>query len=647
MIRRPPRSTPLYSSAASDVYKRQPGARPGPRRCRPRRPGAYGVGPRVHRMAHPQHRAGRALRPAGRPEPAGRLDRRAARVPGREGRCHPVGVRQGAQRAGTRPPRAVGRVGGPRRLQQHLHGRRAVVPADPAQHQGVQRQPLRPHPALRHPRARDGFDPERHRAARWHPPLRRHLPGVQRLHEAGGAPGRAHADPRDVRLDARLDRPRRGRANPPAGGAPGGAARDPRARCRPAGRRERDRLGMAHHPVAHPAPRRSDPDPAERADLRTGHRRRGRHPCAGRRRRRGGLRAGRGQERLPCGRRRGRDAGRTSQGHRGRHRRPVTPPTARTARPRQGPTPGGRMTNVSTPDNAALPAPIARLRDEGVAIWLDDLSRELLSGGELARLVRQRGVVGVTSNPTIFASAMAQGQAYDDQLRALAAAGTALDDTVLALMTQDVRDACDLLAGLHRSSGGLDGRVSLEVAPSLARDTGGTVAMAKQLWTMVDRPNLYIKIPATAQGLPAIADATAAGINVNVTLIFSLDRYRGVLDAYHEGLERARTAGHDLARIDSVASFFVSRVDTAVDKRLDAIGTGKAAALRGTIAIANARLAYRIFAETTTTDRWQDLAATGARPQRPLWASTSVKDPSYSDTRYVDAHNGRCGRAPV
>jgi len=294
------------------------------------------------------------------------------------------------------------------------------------------------------------------------------------------------------------------------------------------------------------------------------------------------------------------------------------------------------MTNVSTPDSAALPAPIARLRDEGVAIWLDDLSRELLSGGELARLVRERGVVGVTSNPTIFASAMAQGHAYDDQLRTLAAAGTALDDTVLALMTQDVRDACDLLAGLHRSSGGLDGRVSLEVAPSLARDTAGTVAMAKQLWTMVDRPNLYIKIPATAEGLPAIADATAAGINVNVTLIFSLDRYRGVLDAYQEGLERARTAGHDLARIDSVASFFVSRVDTAVDKRLDAIGTGEATALRGTIAIANARLAYRIFAETTATDRWQDLAAAGARPQRPLWASTGVKDPSYSDTRYVD-----------
>lgn len=294
------------------------------------------------------------------------------------------------------------------------------------------------------------------------------------------------------------------------------------------------------------------------------------------------------------------------------------------------------MTNVSTPDSAALPAPIARLRDEGVAIWLDDLSRELLSGGELARLVRERGVVGVTSNPTIFASAMAQGHAYDDQLRTLAAAGTALDHAALALMTRDVRDACDLLAGLHRSSDGLDGRVSLEVAPSLARDTAGTVAMAEQLWAIVDRPNLYIKIPATAEGLPAIADATAAGINVNVTLIFSLDRYRGVLDAYLKGLERARIAGHDLARIDSVASFFVSRVDTAVDKRLDAIGTGEAAALRGTIAIANARLAYRIFAETTATDRWQDLAAAGARPQRPLWASTGVKDPSYSDTRYVD-----------
>lgn len=288
------------------------------------------------------------------------------------------------------------------------------------------------------------------------------------------------------------------------------------------------------------------------------------------------------------------------------------------------------------PEDSRLPEPIVRLRGAGVAIWLDDLSRELLTGGELSRLVAERGVVGVTSNPTIFAAAMAEGSAYDAQLATLAAAGTAVDDAVLDLMTTDVRDACDLFADLHRASGGLDGRVSLEVAPSLAHDTRGTVDMARRLWSTVGRPNLYIKIPATAEGLPAIAAATAEGINVNVTLIFSLDRYRGVLDAYAEGLERAAAAGLDLAGIDSVASFFVSRVDTAVDAKLDALGTPEAARLRGTIAIANARLAYQIFEQYSTSDRWQALARAGARPQRPLWASTGVKDKAYSDTRYVD-----------
>ena len=288
------------------------------------------------------------------------------------------------------------------------------------------------------------------------------------------------------------------------------------------------------------------------------------------------------------------------------------------------------------PDPARLPAPLARLRTEGVAVWLDDLSRELLSSGELARLVTERGVVGVTSNPTIFAAAMAEGSAYDAQLRELAAAGTDVDEAALELMVTDVRDACDLFAGLHRSSGGLDGRVSLEVAPSLARDTVGTVEMARRLWQAVDRPNLYIKIPATEPGLPAIAAATAEGINVNVTLIFSLDRYRGVLDAYTEGLERAAASGHDLSAIDSVASFFVSRVDTAVDARLDALGTPDAADLRGTIAVANARLAYEVYEHYVAGDRWRGLAAAGARPQRPLWASTGVKDKTYSSTRYVD-----------
>lgn len=289
-----------------------------------------------------------------------------------------------------------------------------------------------------------------------------------------------------------------------------------------------------------------------------------------------------------------------------------------------------------TPDRSSLPAPLQALRDAGVAVWLDDLSRELLDSGELARLTAERGVVGVTSNPTIFASALAEGSAYDAQLARLAADGLGAEEAALVLMTDDVRAACDLFADLHRTSGGLDGRVSLEVAPSLAHDTAGTVAMARRLWTTVDRPNLYIKIPATAEGLPAIAEATGLGINVNVTLIFSLDRYRGVLDAYTEGLERARAAGRDLAAIDSVASFFVSRVDTAVDARLDALGSAEAAALRGSIAIANARLAYAMFEEYTAGDRWQALAASGARVQRPLWASTGVKDKAYADTRYVD-----------
>ena len=292
--------------------------------------------------------------------------------------------------------------------------------------------------------------------------------------------------------------------------------------------------------------------------------------------------------------------------------------------------------HVTAPDDAGLPAPLRALREAGVAVWLDDLSRELLSTGELARLITDRGIVGVTSNPTIFAGALAHGDAYDGALAALAAPRASVDEAALSLMTADVRDACDVFAELHRTSGGLHGRVSLEVAPNLARDTEGTLAMARQLWTAVDRPNLYIKIPATEEGLPAIAQATAEGINVNVTLIFSLDRYRGVLDAYTEGLERARTAGRDLSRIDSVASFFVSRVDAAVDALLDGIGTAQAAELRGTIAIANARLAYQAFQEHSSTPRWRALAADGARPQRPLWASTGVKDEAYPDTRYVD-----------
>ena len=289
-----------------------------------------------------------------------------------------------------------------------------------------------------------------------------------------------------------------------------------------------------------------------------------------------------------------------------------------------------------TSTSTQVPPPVAALRDAGVAIWLDDLSRELLTEGGLDRLVRERGVVGVTTNPTIFASALAKGSAYDAQLAELAAAGTDVADAVFTITTDDVRDACDALAGVHAATGGLDGRVSIEVDPGLARDTEATVAMAERLWTTVDRPNLYIKIPATVEGLPAITTVIAQGISVNVTLIFSLERYRAVIDAYLTGLEQARAAGRDLSAIASVASFFVSRVDTAVDKALAALDTAQAAELRGTLAIANAKLAYQAYEESVATPRWASLAADGARPQRPLWASTGVKDPAYSDTRYVD-----------
>lgn len=288
----------------------------------------------------------------------------------------------------------------------------------------------------------------------------------------------------------------------------------------------------------------------------------------------------------------------------------------------------------TTPSHPSTPAPLVRLREEGVAVWLDDLSRELLRGGGLERLVQERGVVGVTTNPTIFASALAAGDAYDEQLRSLV--GTDVDAAVERITTDDVREACDALAAVHEASDGLDGRVSIEVDPRLARDTEATLETARRLWATVDRPNLLIKIPATVEGLPAITGALADGISVNVTLIFSLERYRAVLDAWLEGLEQARARGVDLTRLDSVASFFVSRVDSAIDARLDEIGSPEAAELRGTIAIANARLAYEAFEQMLASPRWRGLETAGARPQRPLWASTGVKDPAYRDTRYVE-----------
>ncbi len=270
------------------------------------------------------------------------------------------------------------------------------------------------------------------------------------------------------------------------------------------------------------------------------------------------------------------------------------------------------------------------LADAGVSIWLDDLSRERIESGNLAELVTEGGVVGVTTNPTIFASALSDGDRYAAQVAELRAAGADVDETVFALTTTDVREACDVLRPVYDRTDGVDGRVSIEVDPGAARDTGRTTTIAKRLWETVDRPNLLIKIPATVEGLPAIADAIAEGISVNVTLIFSLERYRAVMDAYVEGLERAAEAGRDLSAIHSVASFFVSRVDSEVDGRLE-----EGDPLRGKAAIANARLAYEAFEEVFGSERFGSLRERGAHPQRPLWASTGVKDPAYPDTLYV------------
>ncbi|MEQ4521485.1 transaldolase [Nocardioides kribbensis] len=274
------------------------------------------------------------------------------------------------------------------------------------------------------------------------------------------------------------------------------------------------------------------------------------------------------------------------------------------------------------------------LADAGVSIWLDDLSRERIESGNLAELVKESSVVGVTTNPTIFAGAIADGERYDEQVRGLVAAGHDVDKVIFELTTEDVRNACDVLAPVADESGA-DGRVSIEVEPDLANDTAGTIASAQALWAAVDKPNALIKIPATKEGLPAITAVVAQGISVNVTLIFGEQRYREVMDAYLSGLEQARDAGLDLSGIQSVASFFVSRVDGEVDKRLEAIGTDEALALRGRAAVANARLAYAAFEEVHASDRWKQLADAGATVQRPLWASTGVKNPDYPDTLYV------------
>jgi transaldolase len=282
-----------------------------------------------------------------------------------------------------------------------------------------------------------------------------------------------------------------------------------------------------------------------------------------------------------------------------------------------------------------MTSPLDKLADAGVSIWLDDLSRIRLAGGGLARLLRDRHVSGVTTNPTIFAKAISGSDAYDAQMQQLALRHLDVDTALRELTAFDVRWAADVLRPAFDATGGLDGRVSIEVDARLAHDTDGTIAEARALWWLVDRPNMFVKIPATEKGLPAISACLAEGISINVTLIFSLARYADVVEAFLDGLERARDRGLDLSTIASVASLFVSRVDTEIDRRLDKIGTPDSAALRGRAGIANARLAYRHHEQSRATDRWRALEQAGARPQRPLWASTGVKDPAYSDTRYV------------
>jgi transaldolase len=288
---------------------------------------------------------------------------------------------------------------------------------------------------------------------------------------------------------------------------------------------------------------------------------------------------------------------------------------------------------MTTPQTTT--GPLAELSAAGVSLWLDDLSRQRLQSGNLRDLIANENIVGVTTNPSIFQAALKDGASYQQQIRELAARGADVDDVVRTTTTDDVRDATDLFSAIYTRTHGVDGRVSIEVDPRLAHDTTATIEQAQELFKIVDRNNVLIKIPATLAGLPAITAVIAEGISVNVTLIFSLDRYTAVMDAYLAGLEQAKANGHNLAQIHSVASFFVSRVDSEIDKRLKGIGTPEADALLGQAAIANARLAYELYEKTFAGDRWSLLATDGANKQRPLWASTGVKDPKYDDTRYV------------
>jgi transaldolase len=279
--------------------------------------------------------------------------------------------------------------------------------------------------------------------------------------------------------------------------------------------------------------------------------------------------------------------------------------------------------------------PLSQLSAAGVSVWIDDISRDRLRTGNLADLIRDRSVVGVTTNPSIFSSAILKSDAYDPQIHDLAVRGVDVGEALRALTAFDVRWGCDVLRPAYDASHTVDGRVSIEVDPRIAHDQEKTTAEARGLWWLVDRENLYIKIPAVIESVPSIAQALAEGISINVTLIFSLQRYALVIDAFMDGMERALKAGHDITKIGSVASFFVSRVDTEVDKRLDKIGSPEALALKGKAAVANAQLAYKLYEERFAAPRWQALLAAGAKPQRPLWASTSTKDPSLPDTIYV------------
>jgi transaldolase len=279
--------------------------------------------------------------------------------------------------------------------------------------------------------------------------------------------------------------------------------------------------------------------------------------------------------------------------------------------------------------------PLVRLGELGQSPWYDHITRDLVTTGELARLIAEDGLRGMTSNPTIFEKAIAGSRLYDEEIRTLTDQGRCAKDIFEHLAVADVRAACDAFAGVYEATGGADGLVSLEVSPTLAQDTEGTIHEAQRLWRALDRPNAMIKIPGTPEGLPAITHCIAAGLNVNVTLLFSVDRYAEVIDAFLDGLDRRHAAGHPLRAVASVASFFVSRVDGKVDPRLDRLGDPSG--LRGRIAIANACATYRLFEWSLGTPRWERLARAGARPQRPLWASTSTKDPRYTDVHYVEA----------